>query len=286
MDAGQAKGRARHENRALPHHISSIAHLFLDDDIPLAADGPAAGRRELVVAGPGHTAVTAFSTAGLAAAAAAAADNHRAGSAAVPAPVFIAERKDLLWSAASFLETGDAAGSRRTGRDRLEHWQLNRDRTATIADRLSASPGVHWLNVGGLDAGDLTDLEHWFLGPNGASGELPGRDGLVWCLLSSECVRLSCAYLLGRLVALLQPSRLEILVYPDSWQHSGRETRFTSVADGTPTSALLERCSDLATSAAGHCPICLTPVPTREGAGGLATVASVLQNVARRVLAS
>lgn len=187
-----------------PQHISSIAHLFLQDDLAKEVRAPHSATCELAVATPGVTAISAFATAGLA-----------TGS---PRPGVLSEDRELRWSANSFLPSGLAEF--RPGASKNESHRNTWNIAAEFVD-----PGtgvVHWNHLGCLGQADLAHLESLAAVRGLVEKPLSGADGLIWCLLARDAGRLGPGYLLGRLVELVKPARIGVLVFPDAWSEAGR----------------------------------------------------------------
>lgn len=221
-----------------PHHISSIAHLFLQDADPDKGRPPVTVR-EFAVATPGKAPVSAFAAAGL--------------TMAHDGPAELAEDSRLLWSASSYLGAPEE-----NPRLRNVHHQTGRTvwEMAADPDGLPAPVEVRWRHLGCLEAADLVHLESWVA----IRGFLPhpgiAQGGLVWCLLSSQISQLDTSYFLGRLVDILCPGRLTILVFPEAWSRALRPGVGDSpIPDEAPADVDLDRCADLARRACGDLPI-------------------------------
>lgn len=187
-----------------PQHISSIAHLFLQDDLPGEGNKSLTASCELAVVTPGVTAISAFAAAGLA-----------MGS---TRPVVLSEDRELRWSANSFLSTGLAQIRQFPGQD-----ESHRNTWKITTDCVEPDSGpVHWNHLGCLGQADLAHLES-LAGVRGlVEKPLAGADGLIWCLLARDAGRFGPSYLLGRMVELVKPARIGVLVFPDAWSEAGR----------------------------------------------------------------
>lgn len=199
-----------------PHHISSIAHLFLEER-------PTAGARDSVpdicqcaVAAPGGAAISAFAAAGLA-----------LGS---PGPATLAEDGRIRWSAGTYMPRGN-------GNPRVLADEGGGDRnTWTVAPETGGpealvSQGsfpaeetreIHWNHLGCVGRMEMSHLES--LAAAKSSGMLPVTcsGGLVWCLQEDEAVRLGPNYFLGRLAEVIKPCRIEIMLFPNAWSSAGQ----------------------------------------------------------------
>jgi hypothetical protein len=229
-----------------PQHISSIAHLFLQDG-SLRQEAPLASpRTDLAVATPGVSAISAFAAAGLAAASS--------------RPVTLAEDTQIRWSAKNYLPdelvqqlpaTGAKDDYRRAWTFRPAGAEISRDRT------------VRWNHLGCLGRIELAHLEsvaalHGLVAPPRLA-----VGGLVWCLLAGDAGRFGPGYLLGRLVEIVRPDHLAILVFPDPWAGAGRPgwldaiKRF-SFAEQDPR--LMTRCREVAGLVCRDIPLSMHPI--------------------------
>ncbi len=213
-DARDRGGRARR-----PHHISSIAHLFFDDDDG-ASGGDRSGRRELTICGPGSGRLVAWVCAGLVRALAA-------------EQVILAESPRLAWSATSYLEDLSLVPLAGQGGD-SRFWQVNAQAPPPGSVQNAAGPepgnGSSWViarNAGSLGNERLGTLEAAHLASQMLGRGFSGGDLLVWCLTMREAISLGAIHTLGRVLALLDPGQVEILVMeqgPDSTPVKDRET--------------------------------------------------------------
>lgn len=192
-----------------PQHISSIAHLFLQDDLPGVPDVPGEEvapqtAASLAVATPGVTAISAFATAGL-----------TTGSSR---PVILSEDRELRWSANSFLPAGLAEIRRTSAKD-----ESHRNIWSIASGFVESGTGpMGWNHLGCLGQAELAHLESLAAVRGLVEQPLAGADGLIWCLLVRDAGRFGPSYLLGRLVELIQPARIGVLVFPDGWSEAGR----------------------------------------------------------------
>ena len=199
-----------------PHHISSIAHLFLQDDIADDRAPDVVPRRKCMVASPGVAPISAFASAGIA-----------LGS---PGPVTLTEDRRLRWSASSFLALmeGREKSVSRTDDFHSSIWKVGGSSSAGPSDgggTMTADAGCGELEVmhlGCLGQADLAHLES--LAASKSLVGLPpfGTMELVWCLMAGEAGLLASGYTLGRVVQLLRPGRIRALIFPDAWSGAGR----------------------------------------------------------------
>ena len=254
-------GPGRVERRS--HHISSIAHLFF------AADGqPAAGALRLAVAGLGGGRASAFACAGLVAA-----------SRAVARPdgrdVLLEEDGGLTWSAASYLAP-----------ERAVVPEQGYPRSASPAERAPLADGgaIRWDHLGDLGRTDLSRLERWCgaLASHPAGWDLPGgapgRDGLVVCATAPFATSWQGAFLLGRLLGVLAPRRLEMVLFPASWSPAVVADSAASGADG------LRRIRRLAESVQPGLAVEVTVGLPEAGRPGSGAARTLLEAVAQRLL--
>jgi len=201
-----------------PHHISSIAHLFFDDDDSVG-DGDKSGRRELTICGPGSGRLVAWVCAGLVRALAA-------------EQVILAESPRLAWSATSYLEDLSLVPLAGQGGD-SRFWQVNAQAPplGSVQNTARSDPGngSGWIiarNAGSLGNERLGTLEAAHLASQILGRGFSGGDLLVWCLTMREAISLGAIHTLGRVLALLDPGQVEILVTeqdPDSTPVVDRE---------------------------------------------------------------
>ena len=204
-----------------PHHISSVAHLFLQEDPAASETEPAAPDCDVAVAAPGVSPISAFAAAGLA-----------LGS---PHPATLYETPVLRWSARTFYppdqqDAGINIGSPGPG------------------------PGQRWCHLGCLDQAGLAHLESLAATRSLVDLPLTGSGGLIWCLLAQEACHLGSSYILGRLTEQIRPGRLEILIFPDAWADAGRPGWLDEICRDRlqgHDSAWLRRCAELADLACG-----------------------------------
>lgn len=199
-----------------PHHISSIAHLFLQEDGLDRDREPAAAARDIAVATPGCSPVSAFAAAGLA-----------LGS---PRFATLSEDKQLRWSAGTFLvpEEGSARAQPSGNEVHRNTWTISPDaETASpvrgMGDSASAGAREIKLNhLGCLGPAGLAHLESLVVARSLIDLPLYGSGGLIWCLLAKEAGRFGPSYILGRLAELIRPGLITILLFPDAWSEAGR----------------------------------------------------------------
>ncbi|MCK9997272.1 MAG: hypothetical protein KAH56_13435 [Candidatus Krumholzibacteria bacterium] len=229
-----------------PHHISSIAHLFLEDD---GARDHSPVFRDVAVAAPGLSPISAFAAAGLAL------GSNRSAT--------LSEDKQIRWSAGTFL-------ARDKVRDRVDHdpreatqanWTISPDSAAPLpangeAQNIQAgSSGIHWSHLGCIGPSELAHLESLSFGHSLMDLSLNGSGGLVWCLLEKEADHFGPSYILGRLVELIKPGRIRILLFPDAWAEAGRPGWLEKIIrdETSPDdSGDLARCAELVDRACGE----------------------------------
>ena len=226
-----------------PHHISSIAHLFLEED---GARDPSPAVREIVVAAPGTSPVSAFAAAGLAL------GSNR--------PAILSEGNQILWSAGTYLAREKSPDRKEAQRSK---WNILPDPQAGSPDigggrsKSTSDPPIHWSHLGCLGPAGMAHLESLSVGQSLMDLSLDGSGGLVWCLLYREADRFGPSYILGRLVELIRPDRIWILLFPDAWGEAGRPgwleklSRNDSGYDGSGDHS---RCAELVGRACGMVP--------------------------------
>jgi hypothetical protein len=267
----RGKGRSHR-----PHHISAIAHHFLDEDgVPDAS--ARLRRRDLAVCSPGSGPLGAWVCAGLARSLAA-------------ESVILGESPWLSWSATSYLSQADLkpvlSEEMVSERESADHryWQIlenSEDSPAGSKRPVARSEGIRIMlrNLGRFPDRHLENLESVHLPENLSGASLPGGDGLVWCLEGERALSLSAAYSLGRTLALLRPRRLEILVCDENWPDPGRARPRRASRD------LLDRCRQLAVSVGNGLIPNLSTVGAENDSAGT-TVEQVFQATGRRLLAA
>lgn len=215
---------ARSESGAVPgrpHHISSVAHLFLQED-PAAREAETTGPDcEVAVAAPGVSPISAFAAAGLAQ--------------GFPRAATLYETPVLRWSARTFFPKDEQAPGIMVGTP-------------------ASGSGQRWCHLGCLDQAGLVHLESLAAASSLVDLPMTGSGGLVWCLLAREAGRLNPSYLLGRLTEQIHPRRLEILVFPDAWADAGRPGWLEEICRGRPLGRdcdRLRRCVEIAQRACG-----------------------------------
>lgn len=227
-----------------PHHISSIAHLFLDED---GAPEPSPVVREVAVAAPGTSPVSAFAAAGLAV------GSNR--------PATVSEGHQIRWSAGTYLageKVPDRKGAQRN------NWTI-------FPDQEEGSPGngvgqsksdmaspILWNHLGCLGPTGMAHLESLSVGHSLVDLSLDGSGGLVWCLLAREADRIAPSYILGRLVEMIRPDRIWILMFPDAWAEAGRPGWLEKISRndlGSHDPGDPARCAELVDRACGTVPL-------------------------------
>jgi len=232
-----------------PHHISSIAHLFLEED---GARDLSPAVPDIAVAAPGTSPISAFAAAGLA-----------LGS---QRPATLAEDNQIRWSAGTFLAQEKSGAQVHPDRKESHRniWTISPDITAAAPDHgddkshRTGVRGIRWSHLGCLGPVELAHLESLSVGRSLMDLSLNGSGGLVWCLLSKEGDRLGPNYILGRLVELIRPDRIWILMFPDAWAEAGRPgwlekiTRSELIPDEPGN---LSRCAELVDRACEGVPL-------------------------------
>jgi hypothetical protein len=237
---------ARSESGAVPerpHHISTIAHLFLQDDPAQGDTTPAVCNRDIAVAAPGVSPVTAFAAVGLA-----------LGSNRL---VTLSENKEIRWSARTFLPRDQKDAGIHSGPPDLtcDTWKIG-PRSIPAGEALPSvdASGLQWSHLGCLGEAGLAHLESLAAARSLVEVPLAGSGGLVWCLLEQEASRLGPSYILGRLVEQIRPGKVEILLFPDAWDNAGRPGWLEEICrndSSAEDSASMKRCAWLATLACG-----------------------------------
>ena len=209
-----------------PHHISSVAHLFLGEDRTDGAGETVPEAVTCAVAAPGGAAISAFAAAGLV-----------LGS---PASSTLSEDGRIRWSAGSYLnrETGLSRARFDKGGNRRNSWKVVAETQgpgSLIAGRKSVSapgPEVHWNHLGCLGPVELSHLESLAAAQSSESVSADRSGGLVWCLLEDEAAGLGASYFLGRLAEVVKPCRIEILLFPNAWSSAGRPGWLDEIING------------------------------------------------------
>lgn len=235
-----------------PHHISSIAHLFLQDNGLDDGREPAAGTIDMTVATPGVSPISAFAAAGLA-----------LGS---PRSATLSEDDQIRWSAGTFLAREEGGARVHSCREEVHRniWAISQD-TAQGAPMKQegefASAGareIRWSHLGCLGQAELAPLESLAVARSLVDLPLNGSGGLVWCLLAKEADRFLPGYILGRLVEVIRPGQIRILLFPDAWSDPGRpgwlkEIRRNEFSHDDSESQI--RCAELAELACDGIPL-------------------------------
>jgi hypothetical protein len=274
MSSASPAGRRRQRPDHPPHHISSIAHLFFEDNADLGGGRERGSGRDLAVAGLDDGRVSAWACAGLVQAA-------RAGVFASEGQgVRLIEDPAVKWSAGSHF-----------GADRSRVPPAERGPEAMASRWVWAGRGatggwVRWAHFGPVDGRSLARLEAlaaavrvltetWGLG-----GRLPGRDGLIICVPGERAPQLGAAYALGRLVQTVAPLRLEVLLLPGGWLPGpGGPGHGGCGPQGEVSRGEVAACRRVVAQVVRSCPVAVTPVP-RSGQPG---PQMVLQGVAARL---
>jgi len=218
-DPGAAPGR--------PHHISSIAHLFLQEQPQEREVDKPAAPLVWAVAGPGDSPVSAFAAAGLV-------------HACSPRGTLV-EGDAPRWTAGSFsVPSGEQSPVHGPAESRVAE-------TETF---------IH--HLGCLDPVRMGQMESLVAGRGFGFVPLTGVGKLYWALLSGEAGSFRAAHLLGRLIEQLRPERLELLVFPQAWARAGLPGWLVEISTGDPggkESDHIRLCADLAAQVAGGIPV-------------------------------
>ena len=196
-----------------PHHISSIAHLFLEESRPEGVGDSVPDICRCAVAAPGGAAISAFAAAGL-----------TLGS---PGSSTLGEDNRVRWSAGTYFnhEGGESRVFAGVDEDHRNTWTVTAEaRGKNFGSHGDASPTreIHWNHLGCVGRVEMAHLES--LAAVRSGGLLPGTrsGGLVWCLQEDEAGRFGPNYYLGRLAEVVKPRRIEILLFPNAWSWAGQ----------------------------------------------------------------
>jgi len=265
----------------LPHHISSVAHVFFsEDEAAAASNGPRANRHHAITCfGDGR--IAAYACAGLVCGARTVGpDGHVSG-------VELVEDPDLIWSAGSYLPPEQPGGDRKDSANGAELARWTWPLPTAAAERW-----WRWTHLRAFADADLANLEilsgTMRFAPRGwhTATAGPAQHGLVICLFAREVSLWVTAFRLGRLVTLLAPPRLEILVFPDCWTTDwpgGRRSRLRAQRPLEPQGDLIARGGDLARAVADACPVVVTALPECGGTGGQESPGLILRRIAFRL---
>ncbi len=266
-----------------PHHISSIAHLFIEED---GARDLSPEVRDIAVGAPGMSPISAFAAAGLAL------GSRRA--------VTLAEDSHIRWSAGTFLAQEKSRVIVHPDRKESPRntWTISAASAAATPDleddrsSPTGAQGIRWNHLGCLGPAELAHLESLSFGRSLMDLSLNGSGGLVWCLLTKEADRLGPSYVLGRLVELIRPERIWILLFPDAWAEAGRPGWLEKITGSElipEHSGYLSRCAELVDRACGEVPLEIHrvrgPNNLAGSFGGNGQRNSIWHQVARGVLA-
>ncbi len=269
----------------LPHHISSIAHLFFAEGETTDPVSATDTTRDFIVTCFNESRISAFACAGLVTGARTLMDTSAEWG------VSLVEDSSVSWSTVAFLPH-DPSGPE--GCPVAVESQPSRWSWQPKSNRATASAWVRWthLEVPGNDR--LTDAEPQQSTENQAAGSVdypqpPTKPHtLVVCLLAREMGQWEMAFKLGRLLGLLEPQQLEILVFPDSWAQDTKPEwglrRWQDREKGA-SSDLLTKCRSLTRAIGGACQVTITALPASEKSGGNLTPDLILQKIATRLTA-
>ncbi len=245
-----------------PHHISSIAHLFFDEDEMGEPLSGAISDGEIVVTGFNETRISAFACADLVTGAQLHAATNRAQS------IQLVEDTEQSWLAESFLSADVIA--------------------AVKTDFVETGSTLRWTHLAAIPDQDLTNLETlagaqnavpvgWSMQPSNSR-----RRVLVACLLEKELGQWGPAFRLGRLTGMLAPDQLEIIIFDNSWEQNSDRPGAGMPSNIVATGGLLEKCRNLTSAVAGACPMTITPLCSRTE-GSNSSTRPVLQKLAARL---
>ena len=248
------------------HHISSIAHLFFAEDESAAAEAPALEAHKFVVTCFNESRISAFACAGLAT------GTRTLVAEGAPWSVQLQESSDVPWSAHPFLPAD-------THRNRVDHGRAMGDGLLGIWQRPGAAGASgRWVQWSHQNA-DGVGLEAGNIGQETAPT-------LVVCLLVRELGQWEMAFNLGRLLGAIQPQRLEVLVFPDTWAQDLKPDwglRFWHDRVGAQDRDLLAQCHNLTRAIGGVCPVTITALPKGESEDGDRNCGAILQKIALRL---
>jgi len=229
------------------HHISSIAHLFFDNQGIGSKPETGATDTRLLVMGCGRDTSSAYSAAGLGQhlldQSVTVGERGITESSLPIRQVFFAEPSPVRFSGVSQLQPGSF---RPPVEGEFVPWPLRRNSDTPILRLFPGKiPGEDF--SGGMLEGrffirhqdlpgqaELSFLETQNVAhrPTGFGDD--GSDGLIWCVQASSAVSLELTSRLGRMINIVNPQRIFLLIYPDlnpSLRSGPREA----------TAALLER---------------------------------------------
>lgn len=232
-----------------PQHISAVAHLFFQDRKAAAERPSGPNDRDFVVASPGFSAVAAFAAAGLASA-----SGSRGSGAQGFQDVILQEDMARIFSASSYLEPTTLEELPTAGNARS--WRI-----VPGGSGQGNGGSAVWRHLGPLGTAALARMSLLVTDRSLADLKLGGRDGLVWCLLESEAASLQGAMLLGSLAGLLEPARVEILVFRGFPTGPPGFSRRLAAAKGQGAAP---RCLEIARRACGDIPLAATLVDLDE----------------------
>lgn len=248
------------------HHIDEIAHHFLTGDGAQVADKlPAVS--EVAIAAPGPGRAVACAAAGLAVAA----GTIGLGSCLV-------EDDSVAWSSCSFLgQARPPALPPALAADLPPGVRCRRVDDGELAPR----SWVRWRLLGEASADTLAAWEVPCGLPAAARARLPRWDALVWCVAPHDAVLAGAQQALRRLVALLEPPRVEFLVLPESWDARPGSWRLIG-GRSDPGWRNLAHLQEVVRAAAGERQAVVRLLPDVAAAGGEAV--AILAEVASAVV--
>ena len=302
MPAGQKQERRVSPARSRSHHISSIAHLFLADEVVASDPKPMDWGASFCVAGAQRSGVTALVASRLASLAGGWGQGKgRAGQAG---RVLLWEDERTPWSYHGYL-TGCHLEERSRGQFLLpfpvwpvSHWPfctkvmevLPRDTNESGSSFPADGPVVVVQHLGHVDESTVRHLQRCVTSPSGQNHGLKGALGgqnLIWCLVGASSLSLVSCSRLGRLVNFLGVRQLFLLVFPDCWQGLGMPGLRVDRKDSAPAISLdLERALKLGQRVAPGRQVVVLPVETQPGSGSPDGLDEALSGVLARGLSA
>lgn len=247
------------------HHIDEIAHHFLSGDGALTPGG-SPDVIDVAIAAPGPGRAAACAAAGLAVAA----GTIGLGSCLV-------EDEAVAWSSFSFLgQVQPPALPPALAADLPRGVRCRRVDDGAPAPR----SWVRWRLLGEASADTLAAWEVPCGLPAAGRAPLPRWGALVWCVAPHDAVLTGAQQALRRLVALLEPPRVEFLVLPEAWDARPGGWRLIG-RRSDPGWRNLAHLQEVVRAAAGERPAVVRLLPDVAAAGGEAV--AILAEVASAV---
>lgn len=248
------------------HHIDEIAHHFLSGDGAAVVEG-VPGVIDVAIATPGPGRAAACAAAGLAVAA----GTIGLGSCLV-------EDEAVAWSSFSYLGRAQP-----TALPPALAADLPRGVRCRRVDDGAQAPRrwVRWRLLGEASAELLAAWEVPCGLPSAARAPLPDWGALVWCVAPHDAVLAGAQQALRRLVALLEPPRVEFMVLPEAWDARPGGWRLIG-RRSDPGWRNLAHLQEVARAAAGGRPAAVRLLPDVAAGGGeaVAILAEVAGSVA------